>query len=320
MEIKVVYDASKRRGGKIIVRTSPIRPGQRRGGGVLLVSLLNLAVAGGMYYATWWRIDPFLYITMMKKTPIDVPADFGSSGFFVSPPKRAQTPPAAGVTKSGTSPHGSGDESGEAPYANGLTAEAKTRDQLELPSDEARWRGKTAQVMIPATAYGWLTLATAGACVLALAGGAGCGAAGGKKLRRVGLILAPGLAIGLAFTVYRLWPQSDVKSGHEHNLFEHLVQSLYGMKYIPAQLRMWMGGLVLLSLAIGLAVGGRVRGLARLAAVTIILAAVGSAVGVWLWSQCGALEPGQTSVMVLALVFAAHSAWGWVLWPLSRRM
>jgi hypothetical protein len=134
------------------------------------------------------------------------------------------------------------------------------------------------------------------------------------------LILAPGLAIGLAFTVYRLWPQSDVKSGQDNKLLEHVVQSLYGMKYSPAQLRMWMGGLVLLALSIGMAVSGRVRGLTRLAAVTVILAAVGSAVGMWLWSQCGALEAGQASVMVLALVFVAHSAWGWVLWPLSRRM
>jgi hypothetical protein len=174
--------------------------------------------------------------------------------------------------------------------------------------------------MIPAAAYGWLTLATAGACLLALAGGAGFGAAGGKKLRRVGWIITLGLAIGLAFTVYRLWPQSEVKSGQANELLEHLVQSLYGMKYSPVQLRMWMGGLALLSLSIGMAVGGRVRGLAQLAAVTVILAALGSAVGVWLWSQCGALEAGQTGVMVLALVFVAHSAWGWVLWPLSRRM
>ena len=284
-----------------------------------LVALFNLVVAGTMYYATWWRVDPFLYITMMKKTPIDVPADFGSSGFFVSRPKRVQTPPAGGTT-SGKSPRGSEGASEDAPSANGSPAKAQTRDQFESQTEGARWGGKSAQVMIPAAAYGWLTLATAGACVLALAGGAGFGATAGKKLRRVGLILAPGLAIGLAFTVYRVWSRSDVKSGQEDKLFGYLVQSLYGMKYSPAQLRMWMGGLVLLSLSIGMAVGGRLRELTRLASLTIILAAVGSAVGVWLWAQCGALEAGQASVMVLALVFVAHSAWGLVLWPLSRRM
>lgn len=313
MEIKVVYDASKRHGGKTIVRSSPIRPGRRARGGVVLVSLLNLAVAGTMYYATWWRVDPFLYITMIKKTPL--PLDFGSSGFFVSRPKRVQTSPDSGATS---------DKSegalGDAPNANGSPPEAKTQDQFESQPEGVRWGGKTAQVMIPAAAYGWLTLATAGACMLALAGGAGVGAAGGKKLRRVGWILAPGLAIGLAFTVYRLWPQSDVKSGQETKLLEHLVQSLYGMKYSPVQLRMWMGALAFLSLSIGMAIGRRVRVLTRLAAVTIILAAVGSAMGVWLWSQCGALEAGQASVMVMVLVFVAHSAWGWVLWPLSRRM
>jgi hypothetical protein len=319
MEIKVVYDASKRRGGKTIVRSSPIRPGRRAGGGVVLVSLLNLAVAGMMYYATWWQVDPFLYITMIKKTPIDVPADFGSSGFFVSPPKRVQTPPVGG-TANGKSPRGSEGAAGDAPDANGKPAEEGTRDQVESPSEKVRWGGKTAQVMIPAAAYGWLMLATVGACSLALAGGAGFGAVGGKRLRRAGWILAPGLAIGLAFTVYKMWSQSDVKAGQETKLLEYLVQSLGGMNYSPVQLRMWMGGLTLLSLSAGMAVGGRVRGLTRLAAVTVILAAFGSAVGVWLWSQCGALEAGQTSVMVLALVFVVHSTWGWMLWPLSRRM
>jgi len=272
LEIKVVYDASKRRGRGTIVRPSPVRPPRRARSGVLVVSLLNVVVAGGMYYATWWRVDPFLYITMMKKTPIDVPSDIGTSGFFVAPPSPTQTAP------------------GE---------NAQSIPQTEPASPV--WSGKTAQVVIPAAAYGWLTLATVGACALALAGGAGLGAAGGRMLRLIGVVLTLGLVAALAYAAFKVWSE-------------------YHLAYKPDHLRMGIGGVTLLITTVGMAVAGRVRGLIRLAAVTVILAGAASAVGVWLWSQCGALEPAQASVMIIALVFVAHSAWGWLLWPLARRM
>jgi hypothetical protein len=298
LEIKVVYDASKRRGGKTIVRPSPIRPGRRPGGGVVLVSVLNLVVAGGMYYATWWRVDPFLYITMMKKTPIDVPPDFGSSGFFVPRPVRVDK-----ARPGNAPPFPRGDAPGELEGAPGdaTREEGDRADAKSAAQSAARWGGKTAQVMIPAAAYGWLTLATAGACALALAGGAGFGATGGRTLRLIGMILTLGLIAGLAFAVFKVWSQ-------------------YGMTYKPDHLRMGMGALILLFATAGLMMAGHVRGLTRLAGAMVILAGVGSAGGVWLWSQCGALEAGQAIVIMMALVFAAHSVWGWILFPLAGRL
>lgn len=290
LEIKVVYDASKRRGGKTIVRPSSIRPGRRPGGGVVLVSVLNLVVAGGMYYATWWRVDPFLYITMMKKTPIDMPPDFGSSGFFVPRPVRVDK------GRPGNAPGELEGAPGDAAREEGDRADAKSAAQ-----SAARWGGKTAQVMIPAAAYGWLTLATAGACALALASGAGFGATRRRTLRLIGMILTLGLIAGLAFTVFKVWSQ-------------------YRMTYKPYHLRMGMGALTLLFATAGLMMAGHVRGLTRLAGAMVILAGVGSAGGVWLWSQCGALEAGQASVMMMALTFVVHSTWGWVLWPVARRL
>ena len=257
---------------------------------MVVVSLLNLAVAGGMYYAAWWRVDPFLYITMMKKMPIDMPAGFGSAGFFVARPQEKQGVPARIAAN--------GDEESVRRNENG---DATSGTAIEVETSGPRWSGKTAQIVIPVAAYGWLTLATAGAWALALAGGSGIRAIGGRWLRWFGMILALGLVAGLAWSGFKVWSE-------------------YRFAYKPDHLRIGMGGLVLLSTAIGMTVGRRRGGLSRLAAALVIVAGTGSAAGMWLWSRCDALEPGQASAVMMALVFVVHSVWGWVLWPLSRRV
>ena len=88
----------------------------------------------------------------------------------------------------------------------------------------------------------------------------------------------------------------------------------------PSYLRAWMAGLVCLSALIGLAIGRGVRELTRLAAVTVILAAVGTAVGLYLGGQCGAVSAERSSPLILLLAFVVHSLYGWILLPLSFRM
>jgi hypothetical protein len=84
-----------------------------------------------------------------------------------------------------------------------------------------------------------------------------------------------------------------------------------------------MGGLALLAAAIGLALSPQGRGMRRahrLACYCLILSAIASVLGVYLWQQAGAVEPQYATPAMLALIFAAHSAWGWLLLIFSFRV
>lgn len=268
-EIKVVYDASRKRRGTAI-RTSAVRQTQRPGAGLVLGAMLNLVVAAAMYYAIWWKADPFLYITMIKKTPMDVPPSFAANPLGLATPEDLE-------------PRG---------------PEPSTASNSEA---NAGWSGKTAQVVIPAAAYGWLVLATASAFAVALVGGAWLGAIGGHWIRVAGLIGLLALVGGVGFFAYKIWAE-------------------YEMMYKPDQLRAGMGWLTLLVALLGLAAAARARGITKLAAVVVLIAAAGTPVGLWLWNQCGALDPQFANWSWMAAAFVIHAAWGIVLLVMASRI
>ncbi len=270
LEVKTIYTAQKGRRGP--------RPAFRRGpatGGVSLVllGLLNLVAAGGLYYATWWRVDPFLYLTLMMKTPVDVDLEAAGTIFGVPPGGRT-----------------------------GRSERAASEPRLGEPAlREPPWGKQTAQKVIPIAAYSWLTLATVAVIALSLASGAALGRGGGTVWRRLGVVLTIGTLLGLGFAVYRVW-------------------TVYGIQYRPDHLRIGMAGLAFLGLTVGLLIGRGVRGLTRLSAIVLILSALGSALGLYLGSGCGAIDPKQSTPAYLGFVFVIHSAWGWVLLAAAGRV
>lgn len=151
-----------------------------------LVGLFCVLLSAGAYYGTWWKADPFIYMTLMWKTPLPG-VDLNAV---------ARTFPGA-------------EENGGAPAARRRTV------SVAAPSAALN----TARLMGTA-AYGWLTASTASALVAALAGGAAWGAALRGRLRRVGVILAGGATLGLAFAVYMAlvryglrYPPDTLRSG-----------------------------------------------------------------------------------------------------------
>jgi hypothetical protein len=246
---------------------------------LLILGILNLIVAGALYYGIWWQVDPFLAVSMFLKTPIvtDVPeAELSAAvsqmlGMPID--VKPQTPPE--------------------PVA-------------EPEAHRPRWSGSTTQKIIPGAAYAWLSLATIGCCAVALAGGATLGASAGPgNLKRVvGLFLLLFFIGGLAYGGFVMFTR-------------------YRTGYPVEYLRAGMGGLALGAAALGLALSPRGRGLrrvTRLASYALVVSATASAVGVYLWGQSGAMEPQYAAPAMLALIFAAHSAWGWLLLLLSFRM
>lgn len=268
LEVKIVFDASSR-GRRKPTRQISHSPRVSRSSPWIVLGLLNFLAAGGLYYTTWWCVDPFIYMTLMLKTPVDVDLNMAAGIFMPSEPRVPAPPPVV--------------------------------EQPVPPSVVPSYSGLTAQRMIGGAAYGWLTLTTIAACALAVSAGAAIGRIGGSRWRRVAVFLALILALVLAIAALDVWNQ-------------------FGWEYLPKHLRKGMGGLVMLAALIGLAVGRAARGLARLAAITLILSAVGTVVALYLGSRCGAIPPEQATPLYLALAFLVHSGYGWVQFPILSRL
>jgi hypothetical protein len=131
IEVKVVFDSTLR-GRRGTVRVTPhTRAEGARSWRAL--GVVHLLVAAALYYGIWWRVDPFLYMTLMMKTPVEV--DLGAAaGMF-------------GV-----------------PGATQATRAEKAEASIAV---------RKTQTAVGSTVLGWLTVSTASACALALAAGAG---------------------------------------------------------------------------------------------------------------------------------------------------
>ena len=165
-----------------------------------------------------------------------------------------------------------------------------------------RFTGQTAATVIGATMYGWLTLATVAYSLLALAAGTTLGEVGRGRSRRIWVILAFGMLVMLGWAGFDVWSQ-------------------YGPEYPPNYLRAGMAGLVVLSALLGMAIGRFAAWFTRFAGVAVILSALGSVAGLSLLRACDAVDPTYSSIPFMAMVFAAHSFYGWLLLlPIASRV
>lgn len=270
LEVKVIFDASSR-GRRRPMPRARASPRVSRAWPWIVLGLFNLLAAGGLYYATWWRVDPFLYLTLMLKTPVDLDLD-QAAGIFVPRNNEPREP-----------------------------ASSTPAPPSSVPTALPRWTGDAVRKVMGAAAYGWLTLATAAACTLSLSAGVAWSRIGGAPWRRAGVILAATLTLALAVAVFVVWNQ-------------------YGKQYLPSHLRIGMGGLVLLSAFTGLAVGRAARGLSRIAAIALIISAIGTVIALYLGYRCGAIPPEQATPLYLFLAFLIHSGYGWIQLPVLSRM
>lgn len=328
-------------------RTSPFK--------LLLLGVLNLAVAGGLYYATWWRVDrELIYMTLTYKTHVPgvnldefakliVPnaappprvsrgttaptrgrgsqpgAREKASGRRVGNSRRTgrtrqdarpevQNPEPSAGAKDEPSPNAT--ETGGAQQPTnaagsdtraGEMAAATEQETASGDQHQARYTGETATKIIGISAYGWLTLSTIAFGFLAMAAGALLATAGGHRWRRIGLILSAGGLAGLCWFGYSTWVQ-------------------YGEAYPTGHLRWGMGGLALLAVLVGMAIGRAPKGLNRVAAAMLLVSAIGSVVALYLGHLCDAIPAEQASLGFLAVVFVIHSFYGWLLLPVASRL
>lgn len=294
LEIKVIYDANA--SGRS--RPAPTRRAPRTGASaistrtaVAVIGAVNLLVALVGYYGAWWRVDrDLLYMAMMMHTPVpgmktsDVEALFAVMSGGPQSPRRK---PQAKETPPDEPPAPESPELVNPPVVSTPIAAAIT--------------GRTAQVVIVGGGYAWLALATIAIALLGLACGSCISSIGPPGLRRIAAISGIGLAVGTALYVVYVVRDS-------------------GAEYRPTQLRTFMGLLLAISVPLGwLRPSWKARA-CRLGGIGLIACALASSVGLMLWRQAGAITSEQAGVMTLVTVFAAISAWGWVLLALRRRL
>ena len=161
--------------------------------------------------------------------------------------------------------------------------------------------GEKAATILWATGYSWLAISTLACCALALAGGTALGQLNSQTLRILAAILAMAGLIALLWGAYQVWSE-------------------YGMAFEKHHKRVGLAASAALVTLFGMTIGRGARGLQRLAAVLLIISAVGSVVGLYLGARCGAIEAEHSTPMFLAMVFAIHSLYGWILLPVASRI
>ena len=293
LDITVVYDASGRRRTPpkpVRQKKAPRAPRVRAASaslGVVVLGLFNWVAAAAFCYATWWPIEEYIVVNSAMRTPFQSDLDLDAAaaamfGTIAMPGGKARpllVPPL---------------RDGQPAQSDTTPAKKDAFAKPEPPRPVSRFDVRTSQLVIGVTATGWLVLATAACCALAAAGGAGWGSAGGKTVRVLGMILALAAAALLVWKGYELWTQ-------------------VGKDISPARLRPIATVLAGLAAATGLALGRNVRELSRLASILIILSAAGSVAGLYLGHMAGVIEAGQATALFMAIVFVAHSLWGWFL-------
>lgn len=172
LDIKVVYSSSRRYrlGGRILRGGGPT-PRSR----LLLLGLVNLLAASGLYYATWWLADPELRIKLIFHTPLPGVSPQMTAGVLVPPrPKLSPSRPPAAV----------GQAPGAVHSAKGVSTDA---------------------LIFVGTVVAWEILATIAACALALSGGTLVGYPESGRWRRGVLILALLALAALGWAMLGLW-------------------------------------------------------------------------------------------------------------------
>lgn len=290
LDIKVIYSASKRpqkpkrrpapaRAPKTRAKTSKApaidvsaTPALARQTGTrpwTVLAVFNILIAGAMYYGIWWQADKMINVQMLLNTPIPG-ADADQIANMMFP--------------------------GGAPDPNSDINLAQTADE-----EKPLFTGEAAAFLIAGSAYGWEAVSTIALCILALSAGTSIGRGTGSRWRRIGVILAVGGALWMAYVTYDTWTR-------------------YKLGYQSSHLRAGMGVLVLWFVLVGIAVDRGHRKWLRRGAWSLIVAGLVTGLALFVGNQCDAIGDEWATPKVLIVAFVAHSLYGWILLPVSARL
>jgi len=182
LDIKVIYGSSSNQS-----RTPAIIGGTtKKTKAIWFLAIVNLLVSGTLYYGTWWEIDPFLYMTLIMKTPVVVDVDLDEAAaamFGIQPATRKPEP---------------------------STADQATKNK------QTQWSGKTSQVLIPLMSYSWLTFATIASGLLAILSGSLMSKARSNQSKMMGRICTGITLITLITFIVVIWSRYGMSYRPNH--------------------------------------------------------------------------------------------------------
>ena len=183
LDIKVVYRASGRSRSVRPARAAkaprpPTSGGSRGKRAGTIIALMNLAIAGGIFYATWWHVDPDVTVTLEWQTPVIPVEALAQLGVFF------------GVRAS--------DHVDEPPAEEGHTSADET----------PVFEGATAAAVMGGASYTWLGAEMVAAGLLALSAGAGLGGLLTSRIRQGARIVAGVLLLYFFVHVTWVWMES----------------------------------------------------------------------------------------------------------------
>lgn len=255
--------------------------GRSRGRRALIAILgaANLAAAAALYYVAWWPIDNWMVETYLLEAPFVPASEMAQFArlFRINPAEvrngaadSAQLPPPPV----------------EPPALNSLPAPWLDRTPWRI-----RIPGRYQAPLTTVAMYGWLTLAALAVWTLALAGGACVGAAGGWRIRSVGKVVAPVGVVALAAWGAYVWVTKQTQFSVDDG-------------------RLAIAGVAAVCALAALASGRHPVGWVRVAAIMVILSAMGTAAGLWLAACCDTLSGERASLGFMLKASALHAAFG----------
>lgn len=180
--------------------------------------------------------------------------------------------------------------------ARAKKAEARRIQEERLEAaKQRRDKAKSAQVVLAATAYGWLAVLSLAAFVLATAS---CAGLSSKRLpRTIGRYLLPVSIVICGAIVWYVWKK--------YEWYETL---------LPNWVRPTIVGLgVAVFGSIGFLLNRHGRRMHQLAGVTVVASALLSVAALWIAVHWGQMPSDQINTTLYAKVFLVQSAYGWFL-------
>ena len=239
-----------------------------------MLGMLNLSAASGLFYAGWWPIDDWMSFNLILHTPFMPAGNMDQMAkIFGAAPSKVNRPP-----REDTSPE----------ISETTSILKRTPWKIDIGG------GMRKGIWATRAAYGWQALAVLAVGALAVAGGAAVGGAAGGGWRRLGGIAGIASTLALGSWCYYVWTTK-------------------GMGFSIADGRYAIGGLAVVGGFAGLAMGGHINGLTRLAGVAVILSSMGTGVGLWLGACCEVVKEEPATLGFMLKAFAIHSVYGWML-------
>ncbi len=251
-------------------------------GGLRTVAVLTVLASFAWLFITWGPMYRWTQKTLM----------FGELHIASGMMNLNKSDPVSSIPSTGTKNRK--DETPEERTERRSEMRRARAEKKELANQRVK-EARDAQVVLAATAYGWLIVSSLAGFGLTIAGFAGLSSKGG--LRKIGMLLLPVSIIACAAIGWYVWKK--------YSWYETL---------LPEWVKPWSVGLGVAAFgSIGFMLNRHGRGVHLLAALGVITSALLSMAAIWVAVRWGQMPAEAVNAALYTKIFAVQSAYGWLL-------